>query len=211
MSIVVEHDKRRHEILEKALDAFMEEGYEEVTLQKIAGRCGITRTTLYTYFKNKREIFNFSVKQFLEVLENDITLVKNDNVLSCTDKIIKIMTVILDRLEENKRILSVVLNYLVYIFKSDPELSERAQGDVSRVPAYRFRRRTVRLRHILTTILIEGIKAGEFSKSINVKETNEMLYSFIEAAIFHMVVLRSSPDELKKGMGLALRLLSKAP
>ena len=58
MSIVVEHEKRRWEILEKALDVFMEEGFEDVTFQKIADRCGITRTTLYIYFKNKREIFN---------------------------------------------------------------------------------------------------------------------------------------------------------
>ena len=54
MAIVVEHDKRKHEILEKSLEVFIEEGYEDVTFQKIADRCGITRTTLYIYFKNKR-------------------------------------------------------------------------------------------------------------------------------------------------------------
>ena len=46
MAIIVEHDKRRHKILEKALDVFVEEGYEDVSFQKIADRCGITRTTL---------------------------------------------------------------------------------------------------------------------------------------------------------------------
>ena len=57
MAVQVEHDKRKQEILEKALDLFVEEGYEDVTFQKISDRCGITRTTLYIYFKNKREIF----------------------------------------------------------------------------------------------------------------------------------------------------------
>ena len=57
MAIIVEHEKRKRKILEKALDVFVEEGYEDVTFQKIADRCGITRTTLYIYFKNKREIF----------------------------------------------------------------------------------------------------------------------------------------------------------
>ena len=56
MATVVEHDKRKQEILEKSLDVFMDEGYEDVTFQKIADRCGITRTTLYIYFKNKKEI-----------------------------------------------------------------------------------------------------------------------------------------------------------
>ena len=46
MAIIVEHDKRRKEILEKSLEVFAAEGYEDVTFQKIADRCGITRTTL---------------------------------------------------------------------------------------------------------------------------------------------------------------------
>ena len=54
MSIVVAHEKRRAEILEKTLDVFVDEGFEDVTFQKIADRCGITRTTLYIYFKNKK-------------------------------------------------------------------------------------------------------------------------------------------------------------
>ena len=60
MAIIVEHDKRKKEILETALDLFMEKGYEDVTFQKIADRCGITRTTLYIYFKNKKEISEVS-------------------------------------------------------------------------------------------------------------------------------------------------------
>lgn len=72
MAIVVEHDKRKHEILEKSLDLFAEEGYEDVTFQKIADRCGITRTTLYIYFKNKREIFLWSIKQLTGALEAEI-------------------------------------------------------------------------------------------------------------------------------------------
>ena len=196
MSIVVEHDKRRYEILGKALDVFIDEGYEDVTFQKIADRCDITRTTLYTYFKNKRDIFNFSIKQFLQILENDITEARKKTGLSHTEKLINVMTVIIDRLEENSRLLSVVLDYLIHSSKGDFD------------PGYRVRRRTVRLRHILTTMLIEGIRAGEFSQSINVKEANELLYSFLEAAVLRMVVLRrTSVDELKGAMKLAVRCL----
>lgn len=34
MAIIVEHEKRRKEILQKSLDVFVEEGYEDVTYQK---------------------------------------------------------------------------------------------------------------------------------------------------------------------------------
>jgi len=198
MAIVVEHDKRRHEILENALEVFMEEGYEEVTLQKIADRCNITRTTLYTYFKNKREIFNFSTKQFLEALEDDITGIREKAGLSHSEKLIAVMTIIINRLEENNRLLTVFLYHLVYYSKGDTD------------PVYRLRRRTVRLRHILATMLIEGIKAGEFSPSIKVKEANEMFYSFVEAAAFRMFVhRRPSVEEIKDSIKLVVQLFSK--
>jgi AcrR family transcriptional regulator len=197
MSIVVEHEKRRYEILEKALDVFMEEGYEDVTFQKIADRCDITRTTLYIYFKNKKDVFNFSIKQLLQILEDDITGIKKESALSFTEKLVSVMIVIIDRLEGNNRLLSVVLDYLINNSKQGFD------------PGYQVRRRTVRLRHILATMLIEGIKAGEFAPKLNVKEANEMLYSFIEAAIFRMVVLRSSSvKELKEAVKLAVRRFS---
>jgi len=193
MSIVVEHEKRRYEILEKALDVFMDEGFEDATFQKIADRCGITRTTLYIYFKNKREIFNFTIKQFLSILEGDIAEIRKTKE-SHTEKLVKVMTVIIERLEENRRLLSVVLNYLVFMSKADYD------------PGDRVRRRTVRMRRILATMLIDGIKAGEFILDLNIKDANELLYSFFETAIFRMVVLRrSSVGELKDAIKLVVR------
>ena len=200
MSILVEHDKRRYEILEKALDVFIEEGFEDATFQKIADKCGITRTTLYIYFKNKREIFNFSIKQLLGTLENDITGMRNEKDLSHTEKLTLVVSVIIERLEENSRLLSVVLDYLVHASKGDYD------------PDYRVRRRTVRLRHILATMLIAGIKAGEFPATLNVKDANELLYGFFEAAVFRLVVLRrSSIDELKSAAKLAIRCFAAKP
>ena len=46
MGIVIDHEKRKKVILKKALDVIIDEGYEDATFQKIADRCGITRTTL---------------------------------------------------------------------------------------------------------------------------------------------------------------------
>ena len=196
MSIVVEHEKRRREILEKALDVFMDEGYEDVTFQKIADRCGITRTTLYVYFKNKREIFTFSIKQLLQILENNITGIVKEKNLPRREKLIRVMIVIIEHLEKNRRLLSVILNYIIYASKGEYD------------PDNRVRRRTVRLRHVLTTLLIEGIRSGEFSKSVNVKDANELLYGYIEAAAYRLVVLRrASVDELKDAIPLAVSCL----
>ena len=196
MSIVVEHDKRRRGILEKALDVFIDEGYESTTFQKIADRCQITRTTLYIYFKNKREIFNFSIKQFLETLEIAITNISMNTEFSCARKLILVMTLIIERFEDNRKLLSVVLDYLVHSSKGEQD------------PFNRVRRRTMRLRHIQTPLLVEGKKTGEFSQSINIKDANELFYGIIEAAIFRLTVLRrTSVDELKEALKLAVSQL----
>ena len=200
MSIVVEHEKRRSKILERALDVFIDEGYENTTYQKIADRCKITRTTLYLYFKNKREIFNFSIKQFLQALEDDINEKRKKTGISCTEKLIQVMILIIERFEENRPLLSVVLDYLVHSSKGGQD------------PFNRVRRRTMRLRHIYTALILEGIKAREFSKSINVKNANELLYGILEAVIFRLTVLRrESADDLKEAMKLAVNRLVKNP
>ncbi|MDR0377395.1 MAG: TetR/AcrR family transcriptional regulator [Spirochaetaceae bacterium] len=192
MSIVVEHEKRQREILEKALDVFIDEGYENATFQKIADRCAITRTTLYTYFKNKREIFNYSIKQLLGKVEKDILSVKENRELTCAEKITRILLVILERLEESRRLLSVILNFLLNLPKNDA------------CPDNQVRRRTVRLRHILATMVIEGIRAGEIDP-LNVRAADDLLYGIIEAAIFRLVVLkRTSVGELKHSVALAV-------
>jgi AcrR family transcriptional regulator len=192
MSIVVEHEKRRREILGKALEVFEDEGFENITIQKIADRCGITRTTLYIYFKNKKEIFNYSIKQLLGEVEAIILDVKKDMELNSIHKIIKVLTVIIEKFEENRRLLKVILDYLLYLSKSDTD------------PDQRVRRRTVRLRHILATMVIDGIRRGEIIP-MNVRTADDLLYGLLESAIFRLAVLkRNSAEELKQAVELAV-------
>jgi len=188
MAITVEHDKRRQKILEKALIVFMDDGFEAATFQKIADCCGITRTILYLYFKNKREIFTFSIKQFLLSAEEKIKIICNDKKLNSIEKINDVLLSIMKLLEQNRQLLSVILDYLLLISKSDVNPDERV------------RRRTVRLRHILSSIVIEGVKSGELKKS-KIKTMHDSLYCFIESAIFQLVVLkRKNINELKEAM-----------
>ncbi|MDR1898888.1 MAG: TetR/AcrR family transcriptional regulator [Treponema sp.] len=199
MSIIVEHEKRRGEILEKALDVFMDEGFEDVTFQKIADRCGITRTTLYIYFKNKKDIFNYSIKQLLSEVEKEINKIRGDASLNSVDKIIKVISDIIDKLEENRRILQVILDYLLYISRSEMD------------PDSKVRRRTLRLRHILATMVIEGVRRGEIVP-VNVRQADDLLYGLIESAIFRLVVLkRRSAGEMKQAVAQMVRQFAVNP
>jgi len=193
VSSAIKHEKRRDEILTKALDVFVEEGFENTTFQKIADRCDITRTTLYIYFKNKKDIFNYSIKLLLEKVEGGIRLTQSDTLLSSVEKITKVLLDILGHLEENRKLLYVILDYLLHMSKTNVD------------PGKRVRRRTIRLRHILASLVIDGIKTGDI-KPVSVKTAGDFLYGFIDAAIFRLVVLRQENlGELRKTVGFAVK------
>ena len=194
MAIVVEHDKRKHEILQKSLDVFVEQGYEDATFQKIADHCGITRTTLYIYFKNKHEIFLGSIKELLSELETNLRdIIKKD--MDSIESLKQILFTIVDACENNKKLFSVLLNYLLQLKKAAVDTNERV------------RRRVIKMRHLLSTVLIKGIQKGEI-KSVNVKDINELLYGMIEASIFRIAVLnQESVMEVKLALGNAIDLL----
>ena len=82
MAAIVEHDKRKEEILQKSIEIFVSEGYKNVTIQKIADHCGITRTTLYIYFKNKHEIFMCSIKRVTKKIEFELLQLMKKNEFS---------------------------------------------------------------------------------------------------------------------------------
>lgn len=176
MAVVVEHDKRRREILNKALELFAEEGYEDVTFQKIADRCGITRTTLYIYFKNKKEIFLWSIKQLTGGLEKELLEIISDKKLTAPVCLKKILNKVLDDCIENSQLFSVLLSYLMQLQRSGID------------PAERVTRRIIKLQHLMSTVIIRGIKNNEF-RPISVKVMNNLFYSIIESTIFKLAVL----------------------
>jgi hypothetical protein len=125
-------------------------------------------------------------------VEGDILRVRKNNALNSIEKINHILSLILGRLEENRRLLVVIMDYLFFLSKSGSD------------PDTRIRRRTLRMRHILATIMIDGIRAGEIHP-VNVRDMDNLFYGLIESAIFRLVVLkRTSVEELKKAMELAI-------
>ena len=225
MGIMIEHDKRRNQILKKALDVFIEEGFEAASYQKIADHSKITRTTLYMYFRNRQEIFNFSIKQFLAEIEQDILKIKENTSLSNPVKLKKTLILILSRMEENRQLLLVILDYLISLNSSGTaadkvqpsrrstmqrKLKTKIKSTAKKIailPDIRVRRRTIRLRHILSYLIIAGMKTGELKK-INVRTANDMFFGIIEAAFVRLTVLkRESLSDSKETVELAVNSL----
>ena len=198
MAIVVEHDKRRHDILERSLDVFATEGYEDTTFQKIADSCGITRTTLYIYFDNKKEIFVGSLKQILIAMELDLNAIIEDESLSAHDALSKMTNLIIDYCEQNLKLFNVLHSYLLGLKKANEN------------PEKKIHRRIIRLRHLLSTVIIRGINSGEFKSDLNVHSVVELIYILVESSIFRIAVLEAKNlSEIRKAVAPAIDGLVK--
>ncbi len=195
MSVLVEHEKRKEDILDKALDVFVQEGYKDTTFQKIAERCGITRTILYLYFDNKKEIFGACIKRMMSRLEDEIRDIAGDSDMPSVERLARIGEMVLQVCAKESGLLSVVLDYLLKMKMSG--------GD----PDELVRRRTIRMRHILAIIIIEGKKKGEFAPEVSVKATSELFYAVIESAAFRISVLGKQDATI---LAESLRLLARS-
>lgn len=185
MAIVVEHEKRKREILEKSFQLFIEDGYEDVTYQKIADKCGITRTTLYIYFKNKREIFLWSIKQLTNDVEQELIEIIKNTQIDSIECLKRIFLCIIDIAESNRAFFRVLKMYLMQLEKSGVDINDRVT------------RRVIRIQHLMNMVLIRGQKKAEI-KNLPIKEINSLLYCLLETSIFRLGILnQENLDEMR--------------
>lgn len=63
---------RRQEILTAARQVFVEHSYERASVSEIAARAGCVEGTLYTYFRNKRDLLDSVLADFYDALIAEI-------------------------------------------------------------------------------------------------------------------------------------------
>lgn len=56
-------DARPKELIQAALDVFVEKGYAATRLDEVAKRAGVSKGTVYLYFANKEELFKAVVRE----------------------------------------------------------------------------------------------------------------------------------------------------
>lgn len=62
----------REAILDSALTLFYEKGYDAVGVQQIVEQAGVTKPTLYYYFKSKQGLLECLLKEHFDVLEAEL-------------------------------------------------------------------------------------------------------------------------------------------
>lgn len=91
MPKIVDYEKRKSYIAQEAVHVFIEKGFHKTKLLDIAKKCGMGRTTLYQYFKNKDDIFKYVVDNERDAIIHKFDKIKEDNTINSIDKIKKII------------------------------------------------------------------------------------------------------------------------
>lgn len=68
-----EAEKTREQLLEAALDMFLEYGVSKTSMQAIAQHAGVTRGALYWHFKNKADLFDVLLQQGFEDIRSSFS------------------------------------------------------------------------------------------------------------------------------------------
>ncbi|MDO5308471.1 MAG: TetR/AcrR family transcriptional regulator [Planctomycetia bacterium] len=175
MTVYVDHNQRRVVILERAFELFAQEGFAGVTYQKIANQCGISRTTIYKYFKDKDQIFVYAIKQSTDKLSNAMRKVVDRHDYSAVRKIKHVLHLTVNLLTNNRVFLSVVLDYLTSLKYSGADVRRKA------------RPRTFGIRFLLTKLVADAIAENDFDQG-NPDQIAARLYCILESYVLNLTV-----------------------
>ncbi|MCP4161259.1 MAG: TetR/AcrR family transcriptional regulator, partial [Deltaproteobacteria bacterium] len=177
MPKIINHESRKQEILEKSLMIFAKKGYQNTNLSYIADICRISRPTLYQYFKDKEQIFQYAIKHVTESLFNEYKVISRSDI-PYLDKLKGICADIINKSYNRKTFIISLVDFLFQMKRKGNDYSSN------------IKRRTVRLHYLLSVLINQGKRSGEF-KDIPVQETVAQIFAMIESFAFQMVLLDS--------------------
>ena len=173
--------KTREKLIDVARQLFAHKGVENTTMNDIAAASDKGRRTIYTYFKNKREIYNAVIEKESEQIVYKLRSVADSN-----------------ETPENK-----LRQFMYRRFETMAELTSRHDSTSSTIRSFFSRdfrrldkiRKTVfnKEREIFKEILAEGIEEGIFDK--NQSECLPALENFVFQGADYFVMNMNSEDE----------------
>ncbi len=176
MPKIIDHNKRKGEILFQALQVFAQHGYMDTNLSMIAKACMISRPTIYQYFHDKEEIFRFAVKKVTGEMFTKYVSIAFQLDRPVAQRLKEICSDIVTQGYENRDKLTALADVMVQ--------RKRQGGDFSDI----IMKRTVKLNILFKRMLRYGIDGGEF-REIPINEVSTQLFTLLESMAFQMALM----------------------
>ena len=168
MSQKVDHEQRKRAIIAESLRLFSRKGYAAVNFGMIAKGCGISRTALYPYFKDKRAIFNAAIDEATSRIEAKYAQIVHSR-RPADAKLRQICITVISILFDYRDFVCVISDYLARL---------RRTGEI---PVLYIKRHTIGLLRIMHSLIVEAKARGEYAKEVNPSRAVALIYSQFEA------------------------------
>lgn len=173
----IDHEERKEKILKTALEVFARDGYRDANLSVIAEQCGLSRPTLYQYFKDKDEIFYYAVKLVTgRMFTRYVAVAWDESHGDCIDRIEWICNDIIDEAVRNEASLQSLMDVMLQ--------SKREHVDFSRVIV----KRTIKMTILFKRLLNAGMHEGQVVKC-DVDKVSGHIFTLLEAFCFQIAFL----------------------
>jgi AcrR family transcriptional regulator len=192
-------DERKNQIINAAEDVFTQKGFDAARMDDIAEETGLSKGTLYLYFKSKDDLiiaildrmFQREFKQFENLNQSD---------LSAVNAIWKITDLLTKEIIGLVRLIPIVYQFLALAFRN-----KYVQKSL-KVYINRYL-------DILIPIIQHGIDSGEF-RSVDAREVAIAMGAMIEGTLLLWVYDKSlvNPEyHIRSGMSLLLEGVQARP
>lgn len=169
-------DERKVQIINAAEEVFTKKGFDEARMDDIAEETGLSKGTLYLYFKSKDDLIiamlDRMIQREFKQLEN-----LNQDELSATDAIWKITDLLTKDILGWLRLIPIVYQFLALAFRN-------------KYVQLALKKYINRYVDILVPIIQRGVEAGEF-RQVDTREAAIAIGAMIEGTLLLWVYDRS--------------------
>ncbi|MDY0303850.1 MAG: TetR/AcrR family transcriptional regulator [Sphaerochaeta sp.] len=181
----IDHEARKEKILHTALRVFGREGYRDSNLSLIASECGISRPTIYQYFRDKEEIYYYAVKLVTGRMFNKYAEYAWSSEENYIDRITYICLDIMQTASESEDELTSLVDVMLQMKKEGRDFNEI------------ILRRTAKLTILFKRLLRIGIQEGEIIECDLNTVANHLLL-MLESSCFQVAFLDTFDMQLSK-------------
>lgn len=172
MAKIVDKKKKRSEITKAALEIFAKKGFENTTVQEIAENAGISKGSVYLYFRTKEDILDAASREILQQLEGDILGVA-EGLTDPFEKLSALISQTLDVTPEFEQIFTVHMEIRLF------HLRNKAYEKVIR----HLEDTLMRFQVIVTEIIEQGRDQGLFRKDVDAKALAICLMGIVDGIV----------------------------
>jgi AcrR family transcriptional regulator len=171
-------EERRRQIMQAALVCFARKGYHKTTMDDIVAECGLSKGTLYWYFKNKDNLFISLIKSyFFDVRQGTDAILEQHPTAS--GKLRGMTQAFVEFFRAGGEYFSVLFEFWLQSALRD-ELNQFMSAALSQY------------RQIVASVITEGIQSGEF-KAVNADQVALAAMAAFDGLSFYAMLI---PDEV---------------